>query len=250
MSSSDSSPAALASKAEEPLAVSRYEAFEARRAALLAKMNTALCFECQIDDGRALRRLDANNRDLLICKECAMACYMCEHQLGEYNHEQLCVPITRAELINNTSIEQNAHEHEEHLCREHWEEIVDRDVFGEDEMSLQSDDERSDPSDDDDDNAGYTSSNRRASHPLRFNWDGAFRRGYPTPGQVDGEFELEAWEWRTDGEEHAEAEYVKYKARIIKSNNARRRMMHATKISVEHERPTEESACKRVSAAV
>lgn len=229
--------------------MSSSSSFETTRAALLAKMNIALCFECQIDDKRPLRRLDANNRDLLVCEECAVPCYQCEHDLGEYNHAELCLPIIRAELINNTSIEQYAHEHEERLCRKHWEENAERDIFGEDEEFLQSDDSRESLVDSDP--AGYSSSSRKSSNPLRFNWDGAFRRGRPAPGQDNNKpFELEDWEWRTECEQHARTEYVKYRVRVVYGNNARRRMMHASKISVEHEAPTSESANKRVAAGV
>lgn len=173
-------------------------AHEAKRAAALAELNTSLCFECQSDDERALRRLDINNPDLLICQDCAHLCHQCEFDLFEGK-----APAVRSELVNNTSVAFEADEPEEFLCRRHWGLHVptlsnsDADLASED--SRDAADTDADPLEDRIYLQGGTA-DRTAAGRVRFKWEGSYRRGYRHDPDVVRLFDLEPWEWRTDSE--------------------------------------------------
>lgn len=224
-------------------------AHDVKRAAALKEIDTSLCFECQQNDGRALRRLDANNTDLLICKKCATPCHRCDELLYEGLYW-----ARRCEFTNDTSIYDNAECPEESLCRLHWDrtapDVDDSDYYLESEDSRigLSDDNESESTDDDTDcsSSDYdsrrvASSIRTAAGRLRFKWNGRFRRGY---GATCRELEFEPWEWLTKSERefnelHAQ-QYAHLKVQPLKFK-ANPSLLHA------HERPTSLPSPKRVA---
>ncbi len=184
----------------------RQRSREIRRRRAMAKINAKLCFECQSTDGRALRRLDSNNRDLLICKKCAIPCHQCE--------EDLCEGRTtnpRCEFINATSIVDNACEAEESLCREHWGMLEQ--CSPNDDHELESDEDVAAP--DDRLHEERMSSSRPGWLPLLFNWDSPLRRGYSASRAKPEPFDLEEWEWRKKSEVLFEKNEISAKAQAL-----------------------------------
>ena len=187
----------------------RQRSREFRRRTAMAKINAKLCFECQSTDGRALRRLDSNNRDLLICKKCAIPCHRCQEELREGRATR-----PRCEFINATSIVDNACEAEESLCREHWGMLEQCSLN--DDHALESDEDVAAPESDedvaapesDDDVAApddrlheeRMSSSRPGWLLLLFNWDSPLRRGYSASRAKPEPFDIEDWEWRKKSE--------------------------------------------------
>lgn len=215
-------------------------AHEAKRAASLAELNTSLCFECQIDDERALRRLDINNPDLLVCQDCAQLCHQCELDLAE-GHPR----ATRSELINNTSIAYEADEPEECLCRRHWGHHVP--TLSDSDGNLASEDSR-DATDTETVPLGDRvylqggSDQRTAAGRLRFKWDGSYRRGYRHDPDVVRSFDLEPWEWRTNSELYFNKHYSRQGY-----TSKHKGFGEATSLMRVHEQPTSEPSPKRVA---